>query len=197
MTEPTPGNGDDPTARVDRWMAEARAKAERYRSMQSAVGGVSVTESSKDGLVSVTVDSAGNVTDLKLSDRVREMSGAQVSSAVLLTLRRAQSRLPEQLGEIMAATIGEDQQTVETIVGNYRAKFPEPEDPDEAPEQAASGEVRRIGELEEAEEAPAPPPARPARPPQPAPPAASSRPARPQQDDDDDDWGDQSFLVRK
>lgn len=188
MTNGTPDANDDPATRIDAMMAEARAKAERYRSMQSAVGGVSVTESSKDGLASVTVDSAGNVTDLKLSDKVREMSGAEVASAVLLTLRRAQARLPERLGEVMAATIGEDQQTVETIVGNYREKFPEPEDPDEPSEEAEASKVQQIGALEEEE---APPAAQPAHPPQPAPP-----PARPRQNDDDDDWGDQSFLVR-
>ena len=133
MSEPRIGAGADAAAQVDQWVAQAKAKAERYQAMQAAVGQVAVTESSKDGLVTVTVDSAGNVTDLRITDRVREMSGSQVSSAVLTTLRRAQAKLPERLGEVMADTIGDDTQTMDTIVGNYRAKFPEPE-PDEESE---------------------------------------------------------------
>lgn len=197
MADATPNAAGEPAAIVDQWVAQAKAKADRYRSMQAAVGGVSVTESSKDGMVSVTVDSAGNVSDLRLTDKVRQLSGAQVASAVLLTLRRAQARLPERLGEVMAATIGEDQQTVETIVGNYRAKFPEPEEPQE---QAASDGVRRIGTLPQ--EASAPPPSRPASPPQPTPPPppppAAPAPARPRRDDGDDEgWGDRTFMVRE
>src|SRR5207302_10410592 len=60
---------------------------------------------------------------------------------------RAQSRLPERLAEVMAGTIGDDPRTVETIVGNYRAKFPEPEP--EEPEPATAENVRRIGAIEE------------------------------------------------
>ncbi|KAA9151023.1 YbaB/EbfC family nucleoid-associated protein [Amycolatopsis acidicola] len=175
MSDPLSGQDGDPAARVDQLVAQAKEKARRYRAMQAAVGQVSVTESSPDGLVSVTVDSAGNVTDLRITDKVKELSGAQVSAAVLTTLRRAQSRLPERLGEVMAETIGDDPQTMDTIIGNYRAKFPEPEEPAE-PEP----NVRKIGTVED--EQPPPPP------PQPKP--------RPRPDDGDDDFG-QSFMVRE
>ncbi|WP_037354867.1 YbaB/EbfC family nucleoid-associated protein [Amycolatopsis orientalis] len=174
-----PLSGGDAVARVDQMVARAKRKAERYQAMQAAVGQVSVTETGKDGLVTVTVDSAGNVTDLRIADRVRELSGEQVAAAVLTTLRRAQSRLPDRLGEVMAETIGDDRQTVDTIVGNYRAKFPEPE-PEEA-EPAESRHVRNLGALEE-EPAPKPPPAR-------RPPGGSD------EDDGDDGFG-QSFLTR-
>ena len=178
MSDPLFGSGKDMAARIDQWTAAARAKAERYQVMQARAGKVSVTESSSDGVVTVTVDSAGNVTDLRITDRVKEMSGAQVSSAVLLTLRRAQARLPEKVAEVMAETIGDDQQTVDTIVNNYRSKFPEPE-PEESPE---AGEERRIGDVEDGDE----------------PPRRGPAPLR--RDDaegnEDDDWGDQSVLGR-
>jgi DNA-binding protein YbaB len=185
MSDPLSGAGGDATARLDRWAAEARAKAQRYQAMQAAVGQVSVTESSKDGMVTVTVDSAGNVTDLRITDRVKDLSGSQVSSAVLSTLRRAQSRLPERLGEVMAATIGDDQQTMDTIVGNYRSKFPEPEpdEPEPAPEK-----VQRIGAIDNA-----PPAASPVKPP-PVKPLPKRRPAA---DEEDDDGFGQSFMVRE
>ncbi|WP_409463383.1 YbaB/EbfC family nucleoid-associated protein [Amycolatopsis sp. GA6-003] len=177
MSDPSP-NGPGPAARIDQMVAQAKAKAERYQAMQAAAGRVSVTETGKDGLVTVTVDSAGNVTDLRVSDRIRELSGDRIAAAVLGTLRRAQSRLPERLGEVMAATIGDDPATVDTIVGNYRAKFPEPE-PD-GPESADPGNQVRLGALEEEAGAPEPRPAR--------------RPAA-DPGEGDDDFG-QSFMTR-
>jgi DNA-binding protein YbaB len=132
MGDPLFGSSGDVTARLDQWTAAAHAKAERYQAMQAQAGLVSVTESSSDGLVTVTVDSVGNVTDLRLTDQVKEMSGAQVAAAVLATLRKAQSRLPERLAEVMAETIGDDPRTAEAIVDKYRSRFPEPE-PEEPP----------------------------------------------------------------
>ncbi|WP_020661213.1 YbaB/EbfC family nucleoid-associated protein [Amycolatopsis benzoatilytica] len=176
-------DGAAASARIDQMVAQAKAKAERYQAMQAAAGQVSVTETGKDGLVTVTVDSAGNVTGLQISDRIRELPGDRIAAAVLSTLRRAQSRLPEKLGEVMAGTIGDDRATVDAIVGNYRAKFPEPE-PDE-PESAEPGNQRKLGAIEdERTEAGAP--------------AATPRPARRPaagSDDADDDFG-QSFMTR-
>ncbi len=170
----------DPTARIDQLTAAAKAKAGRYLALQARAAEVSVTESSQDGLVTVTVDSAGNVTDLRITDKVKELSGERVAAAVLLTLRRAQARLPEKLAEVMAETIGDDQQTVDTIVGNYRAKFPEPE-PEDEPEEP---EARRIGDVEDEDE-----------PPQRI--EAPSKAALAEDDGEDEDWGDQSVFRRE
>src|SRR5262249_8510857 len=94
MSDPLPGTGAEAAARIDQLTAAARVKAERYGVMRALAGQVSVSESSKDGVVTVTVDSAGNLTDLRITDKVRELSGAEVAAAVLFTLRTAQSRLP-------------------------------------------------------------------------------------------------------
>jgi DNA-binding protein YbaB len=171
----------DPTARIDQLTAAAKAKAGRYQVMQARAAEVSVTESSQDSLVTVTVDSAGNVTDLRITDKVKEMSGERVAAAVLLTLRRAQARLPEKLAEVMAETIGDDQQTVDTIVNNYRSKFPEPE-PEDEPAEPEEPEARRIGEVEDDDE-----------PPQRV--EAATRAA--EDDGDDEDWADQSVFRRE
>ncbi|WP_020664683.1 YbaB/EbfC family nucleoid-associated protein [Amycolatopsis benzoatilytica] len=183
MSGPLSDNAEGAEARIDQLVAQAKQKAQRYRAMQQAVEQVSVSAASKDGTATVTVDSAGNVADLRITDRVREMSGDQVAKAVLSALRAAQAKLPDRLSEVMADTIGDDPQTRDTIVGNYRAKFPEPEpEPDEPPPAAAS----RIGQL--ADE-PEPPPAAP--PPRPAP----RRPAPP--DDDDDEGFGGPVMIRE
>jgi DNA-binding protein YbaB len=209
-----PAANDGAATQVDQWVARAKAKAERYQAMQAAVGQVAVTESSKDGMVTVTVDSTGNLSDLRITDRVRELSGAQVAAAVLGTVRRAQAKLPERLGEVMKSTIGDDVQTQDKIVGEYRAKFPEPEPEPDEPRQPSAGAapVRKIGVLEEeapaapppAAPAPAPdataPPATPPSPPPAAPPVPQRtprrRPAKDEDSEDDDGFGE-SFMVRR
>ncbi|WP_410569361.1 YbaB/EbfC family nucleoid-associated protein [Amycolatopsis sp. cmx-4-61] len=160
MSDPISDKAETAVARVDQLVAQAKEKAQRYRAMQQAIEQVSVSGASKDGTATVTVDSAGNVTGLRITDRVREMSGDQVAKAVLSALRTAQSKLPERLGEVMADTIADDPRTRDVILGSYRAKFPEPEpEPDRTPPAA------RIGRLpDEPEATPPRPPRRPAPP---------------------------------
>ena len=117
MTGPA-ANGSA-SAGIDAWVAQAKAKAERYQEMRVQAQSISVTE--VEGPVTVSIDSGGNVTDLRIKDH------DELARAVLLTMRRAQARLPEKLAEVMAETIGDDKQTVDTVVGTYRARFPEPQ----------------------------------------------------------------------
>jgi len=142
MSGPTPNGSLSSAAGIDQWVAQAKAKAERYQELRAQAGQVSVAESSANGLVTVTIDASGNVTDLRITDRVRELSGAEVAAEVLLTMRRAQAKLPEKLAEVMAATLGDaDGGTQQTIVGSYRAKFPDPE-PDDTPPPARPARPR-------------------------------------------------------
>lgn len=89
------------TARVEQWVADTRAKAERYQAMRERAGQVSVSASSPDDMVTATVDSAGNVTGLRITDEARNLSGERIAAAVLDTIRRAQAMLPQRLAEVM------------------------------------------------------------------------------------------------
>jgi DNA-binding protein YbaB len=162
-----------------RWASEVQAKAERYQAMQSQVAEVSVTERSRDDVVTVTVGSNGLVTDLRISDRSREMSGAEIAALVLNTMRRAQSRITNQVAEVMQRTVGDDTAAVTAVVRSYQQRFPEPEP---EPEPKTAVEDMRLGEIhEERPQPPTPPPPRPTR----------QRP----RDDDEDEWGDPTVLT--
>src|SRR5215207_8023325 len=86
--------------RVEQWAAEFAAKADRYQQMQQQISRVSATEASADGTVQVTVDSAGIVTDLVLSDRASQLRPAQLAAQVLDVMRRAQRRLTGQVQQV-------------------------------------------------------------------------------------------------
>ncbi|MBM7770924.1 DNA-binding protein YbaB [Actinokineospora baliensis] len=174
------GDGFQTEQELRRWSADVAARAERYQVMQAEVARVSVTETSREDLVSVTVDATGAVTDLVINDRAGELPGAELSALVLTTMRTAQSRITERVAEVMERTVGDDPQTVAAVVGSYRERFPEPE-PDPGRPTASTVDEMRLGRVDDGEEALRPPPTR------------TNRPSRPD-DDPDDDWGGSSIL---
>lgn len=170
------GDGYQAEQEMRRWAAAVEEKAQRYQVMQAEVARVSVTESSRDDVVRVTVDATGAVTDLVISDKSRDLSGAELSGMVLTTMRRAQSRITEHVAEVMTRTVGDDEQTVATVVDSYRQRFPEPEPDPERPSGSVVEEMR-LGDVPEDDQ----------------PPTRRTRPRPPE--DDDEDWGGPPILT--
>lgn len=165
------GSPEQVERQLEEWAQQAERKAERYQEMGAAVSAVDATESSPDGMVRVTVNSSGAISNLELSDKIAGHRGAEVAALIMACVQRAQSKLAAQVAEAMQATIGGDTSTIETVVAGYRQRFPEPVEQRADP---AAG-YHRIGQLAEDDEPP--PPRRPA----PRPPVR-----RPDEDDDDD-----------
>ncbi|MFI0469368.1 MULTISPECIES: YbaB/EbfC family nucleoid-associated protein [Saccharopolyspora] len=133
MSEPVFGvDGARTEEEIRRWAAGIQAKADRYQQMQQQVTAVKATAESRDGVVRVTVDSAGAVTDLQITDDARRMSGAGLAESVLTTMRQAQAGIRDQVAEVMSATVGDDTETVNAVVSAYRERFPDPEAEDGA-----------------------------------------------------------------
>ncbi|HEY0636060.1 MAG TPA: YbaB/EbfC family nucleoid-associated protein [Pseudonocardiaceae bacterium] len=179
------GAGPEETERrVEQWAADFAAKADRYQQMQARISQVRATESSSDGMVQVTVDSGGVVTDLVLSDRAGQVRPQQLSAQILDTMRRAQSRLTDQVQQVMVGTVGDDPATVQAVVSNYEQRFPEPPPLDLG--AGVGGQDMRIGHVEEPEDPgsgiPRPSHLQP-------PPPPTRRPAS-----DDDDWDDGPLM---
>lgn len=166
------GSPEQVERQLEEWAQQAEQKAERYQQMSAAVSAVGATESSPDGMVTVTVNASGAISNLQLSDQIRNHSGADVAGQIMACMQRAQGRLAAQVAEAMQATIGDDQSTIDTVVSGYEQRFPEPVEPQADP----GAGYRRIGDIEDDE---APPPARP----------EPRRPARRPSDDDDWDGG--------
>ncbi len=162
---------------VDEWAGQIQRKAERFAGMRERVEEIRVTESSADGSVRVTVASNGVPTELTVIDVARGLSPAKISSELMACLRRAQSRLPGRIQEIMLATVPGENAIVDQVVGSLAAQFP-PQSEEPARREHVGG--LRFGP-EEADEPPAAPPP-------PAPPRRRPR------DDDDDEWEQRSFL---
>jgi len=71
-------NSDEMPRRLSQWAQGFADKAEQFHAMRSQVEQIQVSESSGDGAVRVTVDSRGALTELAFTDRIREVSGAEL-----------------------------------------------------------------------------------------------------------------------
>jgi len=160
---------------LEQWQTDIEQKAARYQRMAEHVQDLSITETSKDGLVRLTIGSNGILTDLVIAEAAGGKRMAEVSAEVMRTLQRAQSRIPELLQQAMAETIGTRDETANALFAEARKNFPPP--PQEDFPRPVNREIR-FG-IEDDHRPPPPPAHRP--------------PAR--RPDDDDDFGGESFLT--
>ncbi|NUT46638.1 MAG: YbaB/EbfC family nucleoid-associated protein [Saccharothrix sp.] len=108
-----------------RWAAAVAAESERYQRLGARVAEVVVRGSGGDGLVEVTVGASGVLLDLEISDRAREVPGAELAAAIMAATRSAQSRIAGAVSEI-AHGAGVAAEDAEALVSTYRQRFPEP-----------------------------------------------------------------------
>ncbi|MCA1191115.1 MULTISPECIES: YbaB/EbfC family nucleoid-associated protein [unclassified Saccharopolyspora] len=165
---------------VREWQERATEKAEKFGRMQAQIEQISVTESSRDGAVRVTVGSSGMLDDLVLAENAGNRPMAKLAGEIMRTVRLAQSKLPERMQEAAASTVGEGDEAVRHMLGQAKRFFPEPpEEPEEPPRRPGVQEMR-IGPEDDGPR----PPRRPNR-----------APRRPGPDDfDDEDFSRGSFL---
>lgn len=163
---------------VGNWERDADQRAARYADMQQRVEQISITESVAGGAVSVTVGSNGIPTDVSMTATVRELAPDQIAGAVMSAMRKAQSRYPGRLAEILAETVGDDP-AASHILATAERSFPAP--PDDEDDEPAGDERMRFDDIQADVEQPSAPPR-----PRPATPAA----------EDDEDPGEDSIFDR-
>ncbi|WP_112263937.1 YbaB/EbfC family nucleoid-associated protein [Lentzea terrae] len=95
------------------------AGSAKWDELNDRIARLSVTESSRDGTVRVTVAASGVLTGLVLRD------GA-VAAQVMECLARAQARIPDLLGRALFETVGPNDPAAELVVADARKRFPEP-----------------------------------------------------------------------
>ncbi|GAB3462822.1 YbaB/EbfC family nucleoid-associated protein [Actinophytocola sediminis] len=166
---------------LDNWERDAAGKAARFQAMADRAAEVSITESVAGGAVSATVGNNGLPTDIAMTEKVREMSPDEIAANVMAAIRKAQSRYPQRLAEIVAETVGDDP-AGQHVVATAQRSFPEPVE-DEPTEQPMSFDDIEDDIEDDLEAGDQPPPVR-------RPPAAPGR------DGEDGDFGGESVFDR-
>lgn len=168
------------------WQAQVAENARRYGELSDRLARASITETSRDGGVRVTVDADGSVADLVLDDRVWPSSMPELAEQIMGCLRRARARIPDLLAQTMAETVGTQDESAALLMADARRKFPPP--PPEPVDRNGGWDVdeRRIGA--------APRDQRPEPPPTPQPVRRPRTTPRPR-DDRDDGWDERPVLM--
>ncbi|MGW5217105.1 YbaB/EbfC family nucleoid-associated protein [Nocardia sp. NPDC004085] len=131
------GHAADDLARV---AGDLERRAGRFQELECRMQALTVTESSRDGRVGVTVDSSGVPTAIDLSPNSRGMDPGALSAEILSCMRRAQSSLRTRVTELVRDTVGDDEAGA-AITAQYAQRFPDPE-PSAASEDRTQGSPR-------------------------------------------------------
>ncbi|MEV0703042.1 YbaB/EbfC family nucleoid-associated protein [Saccharopolyspora sp. NPDC050389] len=181
---------------VQQWQERAAEKAEKFGRMQQEIEQISVTESSRDGAIQVTIGSNGILQNLQLSENASNRPMAKLAAEIMRSVQTAQAKIPDLMQRAVADTVGLEDSAAQHVLGEARKNFPEPPADENGPQQRdASLPEMQFGVEDDYEEPPQrqQPPQRPAAPPSPPPP--QQRPSRRRPDDfDDDDFSGGSFL---
>ncbi|MFC9963131.1 YbaB/EbfC family nucleoid-associated protein [Nocardia ignorata] len=130
---------DDLTDAADdlaRWAQDLERKSQRYQELHTKMAEVSVTDTSADGRIAVTVDANGCTTAVTLTAGVRGMDPSAVAAELMACTRRAQARLRDRVSGLVHEVVGADEAGA-AIVGQYTERFPDPLDSEQAPVAAA------------------------------------------------------------
>ncbi|WP_033443357.1 YbaB/EbfC family nucleoid-associated protein [Saccharothrix sp. NRRL B-16314] len=95
----------------DQWLAQYGEKIEQAKrnaaQAESQLGGVGGSATSPDGLITVSVNAAGALTDLILRPQLRGEDPERISGAILTAVAQAQRAAAGKVVEIMTEFVGE------------------------------------------------------------------------------------------
>jgi DNA-binding protein YbaB len=131
MRNPSPeGAGMDPGQAGQAligWAEQLQRKADAYRGLHHQMSQLTVTETSADGMVRVSVDGQGVPTELTLTDRARGADPARLSAELMTCLRRAHSTLATQVQDLVTASVPDSEEDAAAqIVASYLNRFGDP-----------------------------------------------------------------------
>jgi len=114
--------------RIDEWERGFTKRAAQAKVLAERTAQLSATAQEADGLVEVTVGSNGQVTDLRLDEKIRAQSAATTARQILAAIRAAKSSLVRQYGEVTAETVGADSVTGRAVLAGLNARLAADED---------------------------------------------------------------------
>ena len=121
---------DQVLATYEGTLAEAQRRSDAIR---ETLASLQVTERSADGQISVTVNDAGNLVDLRLGNALQRRDGDTVSREVLRVVQAAQGRVATTVQEAMAPLLGADSEAMHMMMDKLRSAQPEASRPPQPP----------------------------------------------------------------
>ncbi|MBM0275680.1 YbaB/EbfC family DNA-binding protein [Micromonospora tarensis] len=114
---------DAASRRLDEWESSLADRAERTRALAANVRALTGTAHHPERTVDVTVDSAGQLIDLRLDERIRHQSAARTAEQILETSRAARAELLRQVSALTTDTLGGADASAQAIIDSYRSRL--------------------------------------------------------------------------
>ncbi len=191
---------------VDELLEQFNRQTEQLHEAQAAAAQATATLTSPDGLVTVTVDAAGVLSQLRFAPNTFERSNPEsLARTVQDLVRRGTLQVKQQVAELMRPLTEDLPDLSDFIEGapSLKGLLPEipdyrPPEPEAAPaplDRAESFEDPNAGSIMQSGQSAPPPPPPVSRPTPPPPPKPSTRRARPTPEEEDEEPPD-SWLTR-
>ena len=113
---------------MQRLAERMQERSRRFTELHTQMSALSVTETSADGAVRVSVDGNGLPTELTLTERSRGVEPERLSTELMACLRRAQAQLRARVEAATREAVGDDEAGA-AIVAQYAERFPDAEPP--------------------------------------------------------------------
>jgi DNA-binding protein YbaB len=128
------------------WERGGQERLARVAEVTERVGRLSATSRSADGAVTVSVDSRGLVTDIRLAEAAASVPVVELSALIMRTLQAAQAQLPGLMAEVAQECGMAGDGVVSHLLEQAESSFPAPPEPEPEP---GGGPVRRRGDDDE------------------------------------------------
>ena len=122
--------------RIDKLAADTQA-------MSNAMQDLRVTVADDNGLAQVTVDSAGLLLDLKLSQKVQRVAPEVTARTIMETIRKARTQVANRSREIIADTLGTESEAARGIAERVSQRLLPPDDAASSSGDAGDWQRRR------------------------------------------------------
>jgi hypothetical protein len=115
--------------RIDEWERGFAERAARAKVLAERTSQLSATARDGDMLVEVTVGPNGQVTDLRLDEKIRRQPAATTARQILGAMRSAREALVRQFSEVATETVGVDSETGRAVLAGLKSRLGLDEEP--------------------------------------------------------------------
>jgi hypothetical protein len=127
--------------RIDEWQQGFEERAAQARVLAERTSSLSAT--ARDGIVEVTVGSGGQITGLRLDEKIRRQPAATTAQQILVAISAAKASLVRDFAQVTADAVGVDSATGQSVMNSLKVRLGLTGRPDGPEPDTGTGPVLR------------------------------------------------------
>jgi DNA-binding protein YbaB len=117
------GTEDPAPERIEQWQLGFEERAAQARALAERTSGLSATAREGDGIVEVTVGSSGQITGLRLDEKIRRQSAATTARQIMAAITLAKASLVRDFTQATADTVGLESSTGQALMSSLNVRL--------------------------------------------------------------------------